>query len=90
LSASDTIPPGRKAQGVDTDKLKPPLRAIPDDPTQGGTQGHFAIAPVDETSEVDVQQLEAWALSRRTGQTHAFTQILLDAVVEPNVKGRTQ
>jgi hypothetical protein len=70
--------------------LKPPLKAIPDDTTQGGTPGHFAIAPADEMGEVDVKQLEAWAMSRGTGQTHEFTQILLDAVVEPNAKGGTQ
>jgi hypothetical protein len=90
LSASDALPFGRKAQGIDTDKLKLPLRAIPDDTKQGGTPGHVAIAPVDEKGEVDVEQLEAWAMSRGTGQTHEFTQILLDAVVEPNTKGRAQ
>lgn len=90
LSASVAIPPGRKAQGIDVDKLKPPLQAIPDDTKQGGTPGHFAIAPVDESGEVDVAQLETWAMTRGTGQTHEFTQILLDAVVKPNTKGRTQ
>src|SRR5438034_3977743 len=67
LSASDVIPPGRKAQGIDTDKLKPPLKALPDDATQGGTPGHFAIAPADAMGEVDAKQLEAWAMSRGTG-----------------------
>jgi hypothetical protein len=87
LSASDMIPAGRKAQGIDTDKLKPPLKAIPDDPQQGGDPGHLAIAPVDDQGAVDIQQLDAWARSRGTGQTHDLTQMLLDAVVEPNVKG---
>jgi len=90
LSASDAILTGRKAQGIEIDRLKPPLKAIPDDPEQGGTPGHFAIAPVDKKGDVDTKQLEAWANSRGTGQTHKFTQILLNAVVEPNVKGRTQ
>jgi hypothetical protein len=87
LSASDAVPAGRKGQAIDTEKLKPPLRVIPDDTTQGGIAGHFAIAPVNAMGEVDVRQLEAWADSRGTGQTHALTQILFDAVVEPNVKG---
>jgi hypothetical protein len=90
LSASEAIPPDKKAQGIDTDKLKPPLRAWPDDTGQGGTPGHVAIAPVDENGEVDVENLEAWASSRGTGPTHKFTQILLDAVVEPNAKGGSQ
>jgi hypothetical protein len=89
LSASDAIPPGRKAQGIDIDQLKPPLKAFPDDAKQGGRPGHFAIAPVDQNGEVDLNQLGAWALSRGTGQTHELTQILLDAVVEPNAKGST-
>lgn len=87
LSAWDTNPAGRKAQGVDLDRLKPPLQAIPDDPGKGGTQGHFAIAPVDATGAVDVRQLEAWARARGSGQTHPWTQIVLDAVVAPNAKG---
>jgi hypothetical protein len=86
LSASDVIPPGRKAQGIDTDKLKPPMRAIPDDPKRGGRVGHFAIAPVDDQGQVDAAQLQAWADARGSGETHEFTQILLDAVVKPNLK----
>ena len=90
LSAWNGIPPGRKAQGIDIGNLKVPLMAIRDDPAQGGTDGHFAIVPVDEKGEVDVKQLEDWAASRGTGQTHRLTQIVLDAVVKPNVKGSTQ
>ena len=87
LSASDVIPPGRKAQGVDLDKIRVPLKAFPDDTNQSGVPGHFAIAPVDDEGEVDLKRLEAWAASRGTGQMHEFTQILLDAVVTPNAKG---
>jgi len=90
LSASEMIPPGKKAQGIDTDKLKPPLGACPDDASQGGTVGHVAIAPLDESGAVDVKSLEAWATSRGTSSIHDFTQILLDAVVEPNVKGASK
>ena len=89
LSASAALPAGRKAQGIEIDRLKPPLMALPDDTKQGGTPGHFAIAPVDNRGEVDVKQLEAWATVRGTGQVHEFTQLLLNAVVEPNAKGRT-
>jgi hypothetical protein len=87
LSASGAIPPGRKVQGIDTEKLKPPLMAIPDDINQGGMAGHFSIAPVSETGHVDREQLENWAAFRGTGDTHELTQLLLDAVVQPNVKG---
>ena len=90
LSASEAIPPGRKAQGIDADKIKPPLRAFADDPKQGGEPGHFAIAPMDENGAVDVTKLENWAMSRGTGQIHEFTQALLDEVIEPNVKGSAE
>jgi hypothetical protein len=87
LSLSESPPGTGKSQAIDLDKLKPPLKAFPDDPDQGGSPGHVAIAPVDDNGEVDGQRLEEWAASRQTGQTHAYTQILLDAVVEPNQKG---
>jgi hypothetical protein len=90
LSGWDAIPAGRKAQGIDLDRLKPPLKVFPDDPQAGGTRGHFAIAPVDEDGDVNLTELDDWARSRGTGQTHPFTQILLDAVVEPNAKGQRQ
>ena len=90
LSASDVIPPGTKAQGIDIGKLNAPLRAIPDDTEQGGTPGHFAITPIDEMGEVDFRRLQDWAMSRGTGRTHELTQILLDAVVQPNAKGGTR
>jgi hypothetical protein len=87
LSASDVLPPSGKAQGIDTGALEAPLKAIPDDPKQGGTRGHFAIAPVDVMGEVDLELLEDWAMSRGTGRRHELTQRLLDAVVQPNAKG---
>jgi len=89
LSASDALPPGKKAQGIDTDRLKPPLKAIADDPKLGGDPGHLAIAPVDGNGNVDLQLLEDWAKARGTGQIHPLTQNLLDAVVQPNAKGTT-
>jgi hypothetical protein len=87
LSASDSIPIGKKGQGIDTEKLLPLLRAFPDDVQLGGTSGHFAIAPVDLEGELDIERLEDWARSRGTGALHEFTQALLNAVVRPNVKG---
>lgn len=72
---------------INSEKLKPPLKAITDDATQGGIAGHFSIAPVNATGEVDLSLLEAWAAARGTGQMHKFTQLLLDAVVKSNVNG---
>ena len=88
LSAWDSIRPGKKAQGIDTEKLKLPLRATADNVEHGGEPGHFAIVPIDQNGEVDAELLAAWSKFRETGDTHELTQILLDAVVEPNVKGK--
>jgi hypothetical protein len=68
------------------DLLAPPLRAFFDDPAQGGTDGHVALAPANQAGEADVQALEEWASFRKTGQVHKFTQMLLDAVVQQNVR----
>lgn len=90
LSASVGLSPDRKAQGIEIERVKPPLRAIRDDPERGGTPGHFAIAPVDTDNNIDMRRLGDWAQARGSGQTHELTQSLLDAVVQPNAKGRTQ
>lgn len=86
LSASETIPSNRKVQGIDLALLGPPLAAFPDDPEQGGTPGHVAIAPAGASGEVDADALEDWASFRRSGRTHPYTQVLLDAVIQPNVR----
>ena len=65
--------------------IRPALQAFLDQPDQGGTPGHVAIAPVDVSGDVDVVALEQWASFRKTGRVHPLTQVLLDAVVEPNV-----
>jgi hypothetical protein len=86
LSAFEAPPVGCKAQGIDLDRLVPPLHAFFDEPDEGGTKGHVAIAPADTTGEVDAKALEDWASIRRTEQVHHFTQVLLDAVVRPNFR----
>ena len=86
LSAFAAPPRGRKSQGVETEKLKLPLKAIPDDVGRGGTPGHFSIAPVGENRQVDRAQLDDWSKARGSGATHKLTQIVLDAVVKPNIQ----
>jgi hypothetical protein len=77
---------GRKYQKIDLSRLKPPLQGFPDDPAQGGTPGHVSIAPADAAGKVDQEQLEEWAATRGTQRTHPLTQIVLDAVVEADVR----
>lgn len=71
-----------KAQVIDLELLVAPLRAIPDTIEQGGTEGHFSIAPVREDGAVDVTLLQEWAESRGTGQPHWLTEILKEAIVD--------
>ena len=86
LSAWEVPPVGRKVQGIELDLLELPLKAFPDEPNQGGTPGHVAIAPADTEGEVDLTTLEEWASSRETDDFHPFTQALLKAVVQPNFR----
>src|SRR5579871_4606841 len=83
LSTEETARRGEKAQKIDIALLRPPLRAIADDPAKG-TPGHVAIVPVNEGGEVDEQLLGEWAAARDAGLVHPLTQILLDATVERN------
>lgn len=90
LSTSEIAPSNRKSQGIALDQILPPLMAFPDDPNEGGTPGHVAISPVNEAGEIDIEKLKEWASSRNSDHIHPFTQILLDAVIESNVKGPPQ
>jgi hypothetical protein len=67
--------------------LKPPLWLFPDETQHGGSPGHFSIAPANTKGDVDAKSLADWAMSRGSGHVHELTQMLLDAVVEPNAKG---
>jgi hypothetical protein len=72
--------PGQLAQVIGLDLLQPPLRPIPDDPSQGGVAGHFAIAPVDNAGLVNQSLLEEWAAARGNQPPHPLTVNLLKAV----------
>jgi hypothetical protein len=81
--------PKDRAQVIDLALLKPPLQGIPDDPGAGGTPGHVSIVPVDDSGTVDQQLLDEWASWRAQHNTvHPLTQIVLDAIVQQDVKGQ--
>ena len=73
------VPMGR-THAIDLDRLKYPLRWISDE------GGHVSIVPVTASGEVDDEQLSQWASSRKTGQRHKFTQIVLDARIAEDVE----
>lgn len=87
LSTWETLEAGIKGQRIDLSRLRPPLAAFADDPAEGGDAGHVAIAPVDESGAIDQQMLESWAACRDQEDEHPLTTILLEAVVEKNLKG---
>lgn len=72
---------GRKYQGIDLAKLKPPLKAF-----WGEPEGHVTIAPADASGDVDRKALEEWASYRKSNRTHPLTQRVLDAITEPEVR----
>lgn len=80
------LPSGGKAQKLDLELLKPPLQWFLDDPTQGGNPGHVAITPATPGGDVDQPRLEEWAACRRTETLHPFTQIVLDCIMETDMR----
>lgn len=89
LSVNDALNPGTKGQRIDVTLLQPPLQYFPDEPGPTCKPGHGVITPVTETGEVDQAVLEEWASCRETqeDQPHRLTQLVLDAIVERDVKG---
>lgn len=83
----ESLEKGAKGHRIDLSRLRPPLRAFDDDPKEGGNEGHVAIAPVDESGAIDQPLLESWAACRDQEGEHPLTTIVLETVVEKNVKG---
>lgn len=78
----------KKAQKLDVSRLRPPLAYVADDVTKGGIPGHGVIVPVDADGNVDQTALDEWASHReqQTDVPHPFTQIVIDAITESDVK----
>jgi hypothetical protein len=87
ISTDRTLEDGVKGQRIDLGQLPAGFGAFEDDPAEGGTEGHITIAPVDENGAIHQQRLEEWARSRDSGDEHELTRLLLEAVVEKNVRG---
>ena len=48
--------------------------------------GHVSIVPIDQNGQLDMIVLAEWAATRDTQTLHPLTQLVLDAVVEVNVR----
>jgi len=81
LSVYDSQGGSGKVQVIDPQRLRAPLAAIPDDPSQGGAPGHFAITPVDESGQPDQALLEDWAAHREDDTPHVLTTVILNAII---------
>jgi len=70
--------------------LRPPLAYFPDDVANGGRLGHGVIAPADPSGDVDQAILDEWASHRDSqhDEPHPLTQIVIDAIVERDVRSR--
>ncbi len=91
LSAFDTMEQAfkqsKKAQGINVDRLAPPLQIFPDDPKlEGGVQGHVTIAPSTSDGKVDGALLGEWAATRKSGLAHHLTDILKAAIERPDIR----
>ena len=87
ISTARTLEAGVKGQKIDHARLPPGLRAFEDDLGEGGTDGHVAIVPVDEGGAIDRRRLDEWVASREAENEHELTRLLMEAVVEKNVRG---
>jgi hypothetical protein len=91
LSVELSLPePGSKAQKIDVTLLVVAgLRFVPDNLAAGGRGGHGVIAPVNEAGVVDEALLQEWAACRGTGTRHRFTQAILNAIVERDIRSNS-
>src|SRR5947209_11083205 len=72
--------PGGKVQALDLALLEEPLRGLL------GGEGHVGIAPVTASGDVDYERLEEWAACRDHDTPHPFTQIVLDAISQADMR----
>lgn len=83
------VQPGAKAQVIDLDLLKDPLRPLEDRPEpEGGVEDHVAIAPAQNDGSVDFGLLSEWAAARNSGKTHWLTGLVKDALVDSIKRSR--
>jgi hypothetical protein len=71
-----------KVQVLEADDLPPTLRAFPDDPSQGGVDGHYAIAPVDAMGSIDQARLSEWASRRESPEPDPLVESVRQSILE--------
>jgi hypothetical protein len=75
------IKPGGKRQKIDLAKLDPALLGCFED-----EHGHVSIVPVDADGKLDMMKLAEWAATLGSDAAHPLTELVMEAIVEKNVR----
>jgi hypothetical protein len=78
------IKPGGKGQKIDLTLLDPALLGCFQD-----QNGHVSIVPIDVEGNMDMMKLAEWAKTWGSEDVHPLTTMVMDAIVEKNVKRRS-
>jgi len=78
------IRPGKKGQKIDLALLDTAMLGCFKD-----ENGHVAIVPVDADGNLDMMKLAEWAAAWGVDPPHPLTTMVLDAIVERNVRRRS-
>ena len=78
------IKPGGKGQKIDLALLDPALLGCFQD-----QNGHVSIVPIDADGNMDMMKLADWAATWSSNEVHPLTTMVMDAIVEKNVKRRS-
>jgi len=73
------IRPGKKGQ-----KLDPAVLGCFQD-----ENGHVSIVPIDADGNLDLMKLADWAATWGLAPPHPFTKLVMDAIVERNLRRRS-
>ena len=75
---------GKRAQKIDLTKLDASVLGCFEDEA-----GHVSIVPIDEAGNLDMMKLTEWAATRGTAAPHPLTTMVVNAIVEQNVRRLT-
>jgi len=75
------VKPGKRGQKIDLTQLDPTVLGCFED-----EHGHVSIVPIDGVGDLDMMKLKEWAATRNSATPHSFTNMVLKAIVEQNVR----
>jgi hypothetical protein len=78
------IRPGKKGQKIDLAMLDPGVLGCFQDENR-----HVSIVPIDADGNMDMMKLREWAATWGLAPAHPFTRMVMDAIVERNIRRRS-